>query len=304
MKLSKDILWYLLSFLSGGIFIFSAWAKLYPVELFEYTFVDIGLIGFGAAPWVARLFIALEFAFGTSLIFSFYGQRQWILKANIAFLFLLSLYLIYLWVFEGNNRNCGCFGQMLDLGPAESLLKNLLLLSGLFLLLMFHKGWKPRFGKLVTGIVGLASLVTPFILNPIGPVQSYSGKDQIGRKLILDSTSTAVRNELMKGRDLVAFLSLTCSHCRVAAYKLHILKEKHPEWSIFLVLNGDEKHLSHFYRETYAEDIPFTKMTVKQGFMANSGPAVPAIFLTENGMIKERVNYLDLEEKALKEWFD
>jgi hypothetical protein len=45
-------------------------------------------------------------------------------------------------------------------------------------------------------------------------------------------------------------------------------------------------------------------MTVKQGFLANSGPAVPAIFFTENGIIKRRVNYIDLNEDSLRIWFD
>lgn len=303
MVFSKNIAWYLLSFLSGLIFIISAYAKLYPIEIFEYTFVDIGLSGFAAAPWLARLFVGLEFGFGLSLVISIYGHKRWILKANLVFMLVLSLYLVYLWVFKGNDRNCGCFGQMLDLSPAESLVKNLLLITGLALLFIFHDGWKSGHSTIMLTLISLISLITPFVLNPVGPVQAYAGKEQIGRSLFLDSTSAQVRHELMQGRDLVAFLSLTCSHCRVGAYKLHIIKEKHPEWPIFLVLNGEDKHLSSFYRETYSEDLPFVKMTVKQGFMANSGPAVPAIFLTDDGIIKKRVNYLDLSEDSLESWF-
>jgi hypothetical protein len=300
----KQAAWFLLSFLTGAIFIFSAYAKLYPVELFEYTFVDLGLAGFGVAPWVARFFIGLEFAFGLSLIFSIYGNKQWILKANLVFMTVLSGYLVYIWIFKGNDRNCGCFGQMLDLSPAESLLKNLLMISGLLLLWIFHEGWKPRYSLLSLTFIGLVSLVTPFILNPVGPVNSYLGKEQIGRGLILDSASVSVRQELSKGKDLVAFLSLTCSHCRIAGYKLHILKEKNPSWPIFMILNGDKEDLKKFYRETYTENVPYEMMTVKQGFMSNSGPAVPAIFLTEEGVIKQRINYLNLSEDSLALWFD
>ena len=302
--MTRNIAWYLLSFLSGAIFIFSAYAKLYPIELFEYTFVDLGVADFGGAPLVARIFIGLEFAFGLSLLLSIYGHRQWILKANLVFLLVLSAYLLYLWIFKGNDRNCGCFGQMLDLSPAESLLKNLLLIAGMLMLWIFHDGWNPRFSSYLLWLISVISFSTPFIINPIGPVHSFSDKDQIGRTLVLDSASVQVKNELMNGKDLVAFLSLTCSHCRIGAYKLHIIREKHPEWPIFFILNGADKHLKDFYRETYAEDIPSAMMTVKQGFLANSGPAVPAIFFIENGIIKRRVNYIDLSEDSLSVWFD
>jgi len=178
------------------------------------------------------------------------------------------------------------------------------MISGLLLLWIFHEGWKPRYSLVSLTLIGLVSLVTPFILNPVGPVNSYLGKEQIGRGLILDSASVSVRQELSKGKDLVAFLSLTCSHCRIAGYKLHILKEKNPSWPIFMILNGDKEDLKKFYRETYTENVPYEMMTVKQGFMSNSGPAVPAIFLTEEGVIKQRINYLNLSEDSLALWFD
>ncbi len=300
----KNAAWFLLSFLTGAVFLFSAYAKLFPIELFEYTFVDIGVSNFGAAPWIARLFIGLEFAFGISLVFCLYGKNQWVLKANLLFMVVLSIYLVILWIFKGNDHNCGCFGQLLDLSPAESLLKNLLMIAGLLLLWLFFDGWKTVFAKYLIPLLSLLAISLPFILNPIGPVPAYSGTEQIGRNLVLDSARAEVQEELMKGKDVVAFMSLTCSHCRIAGYKMQIMKNKHPEWPFYFILNGDKKHLKSFYRETQAEKMPFEMMSVKEGFMANSGPAVPAIFYTEEGKIVKRINYLDLNEDSVAAWLD
>ena len=55
----------------GLVFIYSGYTKLYPIEPFEFTFVDLGIAGWKSAPFIARFMIGLEFLIGFLLIGSF-----------------------------------------------------------------------------------------------------------------------------------------------------------------------------------------------------------------------------------------
>ncbi len=63
------IAFFILSSIMGLVFLYSAYTKLYPIEPFEYTFVDLGIGGWKMAPFIARFMIGLEFFIGILLIF-------------------------------------------------------------------------------------------------------------------------------------------------------------------------------------------------------------------------------------------
>ena len=74
-QLIIKILFFLLSSAMGLLFIYSGWAKLEPIEPFEFTFVDLGVSGWRTAPFVARFMIGLEFFIGFLLIFGIFIKR-------------------------------------------------------------------------------------------------------------------------------------------------------------------------------------------------------------------------------------
>src|SRR5258708_3348656 len=104
----KKLIFIVLSMLMGAIFIFSGYTKLYPIEPFEYTFVDMGVAGWKLAPFIARFFIGLEFFIG--ILFFCNIKIRTTAKISIAVLVFFSLYLIGLIFLTGNKGNCGCFG--------------------------------------------------------------------------------------------------------------------------------------------------------------------------------------------------
>src|SRR5690554_1640604 len=115
--IKKGVLVFL-CILMGAVFIFSGYTKLYPIEPFEYTFVDIGMAGWQLAPFVARLLIGLEFLIGVLLVFNLH-LRKIIYKTGIALLLFFSVYLVLLIFFTGNKGNCGCFGSHLEMTPLQ-----------------------------------------------------------------------------------------------------------------------------------------------------------------------------------------
>ena len=59
----------------GLMFIFSGLIKLYPIETFELTFVDLGLVSWSGAPFVARFLISIEILVGVLLLFGVWRQK-------------------------------------------------------------------------------------------------------------------------------------------------------------------------------------------------------------------------------------
>jgi len=63
------------SILLGLIFLFSAYSKLFPIEPFEYSFVELGISNWKSSIIIARLFIAFEFACGLLLLFNLWLKK-------------------------------------------------------------------------------------------------------------------------------------------------------------------------------------------------------------------------------------
>jgi hypothetical protein len=303
----KKILLGCICSLIGALFIFSGYTKLYPIEPFEYTFVDLGL-SWQIAPFVARFLIALEFMIGFFLLLNL-SLKKLIYKLAIALLIIFCIYLFLLIFITGNKGNCGCFGSMIEMTPLQALIKNIVMLAVFFILYRFYNGWEP--GKLriyITPLIFALSFVTPFILNPVqlNYSQAYLNKSEEKIMIPLDSlynnaTLSSPPKSLSKGKHLLFFLSLKCKHCRVAAKKARIMHERNPEISMYFVLNGDEKDLKDFFEDTGSENIPHC-MLIGRNFVYLAGLDLPVIYMINDGVIENDVNYLDLDQREIEKW--
>jgi uncharacterized membrane protein YphA (DoxX/SURF4 family) len=165
-KLVSKILFFFLSSFMGLVFLYSGYTKLNPIEPFEYTFVDLGVASWKLAPLIARLMIGLEFLIGFLLIFGIAVKRTvWLTSIT---LLLFSVYLAVILIKDGNNGNCGCFGNALAMTPLQALIKNLVMLGVCFALYRFYSGF--NYGRLSRWLVALSiisALSLPHILNYI-----------------------------------------------------------------------------------------------------------------------------------------
>jgi hypothetical protein len=302
----KKILFITLTILLGLVFIFSGLTKLYPVELFELTLIDLKVSNWVTAPIISRLMIATEFFLGALLILNF-NLRKFTLKATIAMLVVFTIYLTIQIAVEGNNGNCKCFGNVLIMSPLESIIKNLVMLGVAVVLFIWHKGFVLPFKKLIMIVVLLASLSMPFILNPPDFIMAYQSRPEtVGYKMNLDTlyNSTDIQKpvvELRNGKHIIAFMSLTCRHCRIGAYKMHIIKKQRPEVSMYLVLNGDKSKLEPFFADTKANNIPYI-MLLGERFTNLAGYVMPAIFLVNNSVVEQKLNYIELDIDKIDKW--
>jgi uncharacterized membrane protein YphA (DoxX/SURF4 family) len=305
----KKIVLSVLCILIGVIFLYSGYTKLYPIEPFEYTFVDLGFINWQIAPFVARLMIAAEFAIGILLVLHINLKMAY--KMAIAILLVFCVYLLLLMIIVGNKGNCGCFGTALPMTPFQALIKNIGMLGAFAVLYKFHAGWEVKDKKRYLLIVPVvASFAMPFILNPVelDYSQAYLNKPEENFKLELDSlykdaTLNIPPTSLSQGKHILAFMSLKCPHCRIAAKKIRIIHERNPSLSFYFVLNGDEENLKPFFEDTHTEDIPHC-MLLGRNFIYLAGMDMPTIYLVNNSTVEHWVNYIDLDQKEIEKWAD
>jgi uncharacterized membrane protein YphA (DoxX/SURF4 family) len=297
-----DWMLILVRFFLGFIFIFSGIVKLLPIESFELKFVEIGLSNWTIAPYLARLIIGVELFLGLMLIFNIKPHFT-----AISVILLLSFfigYLIYDLIINGNESNCGCFGTYIKMTPLESILKNSLMIPMAFLLLFLNKRKLMFRLKLMIPIIFLISFSFPFIVYPIDNIESYKNANS-------EKTGYAFPTELMpgfnikgdsinlkNGQYIVAFMSVNCSHCRKAAYKLYILNKQKKLPPVYMVLIGTDKLAAEFIKDTKA-DFPYYLFNENE-FFDIAGSSVPKIMYLRNGIVEAKFDNVTLTDESLE----
>ncbi len=292
----------------GVVFLFSGYTKLYPIEPFEYTFVDLGFINWQIAPFIARLMIGAEFLIGVLLVLNI-NLRKTTYKLGIGILIFFCIYLVLLIVIVGNKGNCGCFGTAIQMTPLQALIKNIIMLAVFFILTKYHEGWElnTKYSFLIT-IIFATSVAMPFVLNPVelDYSEAYLNKPENNYKIELDSLYNNAKlntppKTLSQGKHVIAFMSLTCPHCRIAAKKIRIIHERNPAISFYFVLNGEDKNLKLFFEDTHTDSIPHCILNGKN-FVYLAGTSMPRIYLVNNSVVEHDVNYIDLDQGELEKW--
>lgn len=304
----KIITQFFLSFLSialGAVFLYSAYTKLWPIQTFEYTLVEFANMPWWLAAVASRVFIGLETALGILFIANIYGSRKWVLQISLLLLGIFSVYLVYLWSTVGNDVNCGCFGDAIWMSPLSSLIKNAVMIAVTIILWKYNKGLQQKWSQYAGIALFIVILALPLFVFPIpGTQPSFLNKDKY--KIDLSALYNSEKNpppavELRKGKHIIAFMSLTCPHCKIAAYKMQLMKQSNPDISMFLVLNGDSTNLQPFWDKTGAKSIPNT-MLLGRDFVNLSGISLPAIYWINDSWVEAQSTYIDLSQSEIEKW--
>ena len=306
----KKILAITISVGLGMVFLYSAYTKLIPViETFEFTFIDIGIANWYTAPIIARLLIALEIFVGILLIAN-YRLKKLTLPLTIGLLLFFILYLIGTLIVSGNSVNCGCFGEHHRMSPLQAIIKNFVMIVGALIVYFLYAGWTSKMNALLLSVAALSVTIVPFIINPIDYTYSSDNlNEKINYPLALEllynpEDSIKVEKpkvELRKGKQVLAFLSLTCTHCRIAAKKFRLIKKQNPQIPIYFVLNGDKKNYLPFMNDTKADNIP-NSFCLGKSFIQLASAQLPRIYYLNNGVVVKKVDYYELNQYQLEAW--
>jgi thiol-disulfide isomerase/thioredoxin/uncharacterized membrane protein YphA (DoxX/SURF4 family) len=286
----------------GIFFILSGIIKLYPIEIFELTFVDLGIGNFQTAPFISRLLIAYEVFIGLCFIFN-YKIKTTILQSALLLLFF-TIYLLFLIITQGNDTNCGCLGSNIFVSPLQSIIKNIILAGIIYLVYLKGNSFRWKF-KWILLIFILVSISTPFILNPVDFTQKQSNENFIPYKInyLNEIPPVIIENDSIfigEKKSIVAFLSLTCQHCKTVAYKLQIAAKKYNLPPIYFVFKGtyDEKLYQAFSKESNSS-LPFTFYNDNNIFKITKG-RFPTIMFIENNIVKKVWNSQTLTQEELE----
>lgn len=275
----------------GGAFLFSAWSKAADIDPFAWTLLDAGIPGDKTAAITARLLVGLEAAIGILLLLRIAARR---LALPLAVLLLLGFsgYLIYLLLQQGNTGDCGCFGSILPMKPLPALIKNAFMLLGIGVLYRL-RDWREWTSKTLPGIAAL----TAFTLLPLFLLPVSGKKEVLGLSALHDQ-----RKDLSKGKQVVAFLSLGCPHCRHAAADFRKFFQADPTLPLTMILNGTPEEAQDFLRETQARNVPVLYEPDMDVFLHLAGRYVPSIYYVRNSVIERRVSYNTLTPQAIRRW--
>ena len=274
---------HILRLLFALSFLFSAYTKFVAPGYFEITLMDQGIASSRElAAHLTRFFIGLEFALGVLLFFPYYTNK--VVLFSIGLLGIFSLHLAYLF-FLGDNENCGCFGEMISMNPAQSLLKNAILLSVAFWLCA--KKEKETQSKPIYLVFALIIVASMWLFLPL------PGKDAQKFNAFTSFVGEG-RVDLSKGEVLVAVFNLDCEHCQEAATALGQLIDEQQLPPIY-VLYFQEGSTSVSEFETITQtNFPHTFIDTDT-FFNLIGASPPRVYYLKHGEVQQTWDH-DIKE--------
>lgn len=257
----------------GIVFVFSAYTKFVGPGFFEITLIDQGLLSSrGQAQHAARFLIGFEFALGLLMLLPYYTKQL----MAIASLMLIgfTIHLGYLWAI-GDNENCGCFGEMISMSPAESIAKNILMLAVSVWLWIKSPSKATNTTILFWG--SMIIITSMWLFLPI-PDQSEFPVNQY------TNFSTVGRTDLSSGEKLVAILNLDCEHCQELSVELGKMNKtnKLPDIYAFYFKEG-ETTVEQFEQMTNIS-FPYVEIDVNT-FFDLIGESPPRVYVLNDGAV-------------------
>lgn len=304
----KKITLILLSLITGIVFLFSGYSKLFPIEPFEYQLVELGIANWQLSLILARLIIGFEFFLGILFLFN-YRLKSFTSKITIITLIIFSIQLIFTLIIKGNETDCGCFGQLFPMTPLQALLKNSILILICLIMLKHSNDHFNKF-KSIKFYLLLISITSVFIFNAVdfNYSKNYLNKPYDNFTLNIDTLYKTNSDkfdppkvDVRKGKHIISFLSASCQHCKIAAQKMKIIKKKNPSIPIYLFINGEDKDIQLFIKKTECNNIVYTKLN-NPFFVSIAGVHLPVIYYLNNTVVEKQVDYFTLEQYHIENW--
>ena len=291
----NEIIHYVFRVLLGILFLLSASSKLIGIDDFEMYLFSFGWFGLGSCYLLARLVIAAEYTLGLLLIGNLHPKLAF--WGSLAMLGGFSLFLLGLLV-AGRNDNCHCFGEWVDLNPAQSLLKN----AGMLILLLLGAGvpaFRAKHKALWLTLACVVPLATVLIVSPPDNwrYDSYARHELVNEQALQEALEAGILPaSLLEGERVVCLYSLKCHYCKMSAQKLTTLRAR-GEFSQAPVIavfgRGENPDPAPFLEETgfQPDEVHFIEPA---DFLRITNGSFPVILVLHDGIPVEKYNYRNL----------
>ena len=290
----------------GSVFIIAAILKLISIDEFEIYIYSFDIFSFLLTTFVSRFIIIGEFVLGLFLILKINYKITW----RLAFisLILFTLFLIFVAIFR-NDDNCHCFGELVELSPLESIVKNLILI---FLLLLSQKpkakSQKPKASNQQPTakvlVVLLSCCLVVFILTPPDSIYKmiYSTEKEVSTLDLYESFDEVVKIDFTEEgvefdtitnfqeseTQLIAVVSAGCKYCKLGLKKLSLM-QKNEDISlddVDVFIWGSPEGIIDFREETMTEDFGYWHIMPNKAIEVTYGRFPIFIMIKEKDIIK------------------
>jgi hypothetical protein len=282
---------------------------LQTLDFSETALVDNGWSTWMVAPYIIRIVCGLFMFSGLILVLGLNQSKKMLLWPFGLFLFSTFFQCSIIWQIE-LDRCYICLRELIQWNIYQGIVFGgigLLLTILLYNLPQVSFNWKFRFPIML--VLFLTSVSFPFVLNyPASwAVYGESEFEEIQRPMQLERLDTIVTlkeygqlpKNLNEGKQLIAFVTLTCPYCKRAAYRLHVLKKKYPLAPITIITSGDTADWDLFMRRSKIENVPHALMNHRV-FAELSEGSVPKLFLIDEGTAIQKVQYWAIDEAFLE----
>jgi hypothetical protein len=304
----------ILEIVLGLVFIVSAAGK--AISPYQFA-VQVSYYGVVTEPslvqFLAYFMIVLETIFGVCLL----AGIRWgglIYVATVALLFGFSGLVVYAWSYRG-LEDCGCFGELIQMGPKSTLAKNVVLIgiavaawSGLRRMKGASAEPEPvapartrtRYALAGAGALAVAiaaalgegvpsTSLLPDIRTSDGPFGKFVFTSDMGEQI-----------DLGTGDYLVIMLSATCEHCQaVSAILNEIMFMPDVPTTVGLLIADGPEELDEF--NSIAQPMFITHVIDSLEWSHLIGKAPPRFYVIRDG---HPLRHLDALEPTLEELYD
>lgn len=313
MKIYKKHISLIIRALVGVVFIISGAFKLASIPSFENLLLKLDIISWKYIFILSRVIIGFEFLLGILLISGIYIRRT--LQTTLYTLIGFSFILVYLHFYVSTQDNCGCFGEIIELNPVESIIKNIFLIVLVITSLKIKDyreyKWFYKYRKYILSTIIIVSFAWPYIAYaPI--TKNVKSNYRLVEPFYIDKET--MRNvkfnnkdsvDLTIGKQIICFSSLTCPSCKNAISKLSTVHKKNLDFSISIIfLEAEEKQelLAKVISETGLSTIPYTFFSVDD-FFKSSDNRLPFVVFSEDGKATDLRNNDDLHLSLIFDFF-
>ena len=292
----------------GSVFIIAAILKLISIDEFEIYIYSFNILSFLLTTFVSRIIIAAEFALGLLLILN--RNCKFIRRVTLIVLASFTLFLIYAAIFR-QDSNCHCFGELIQLNPIQSIIKNLILIVFLIIGQQSTDNSQQSMVRVRVSVrvklllVLLSCCLLVFIVSPpdsiykmiystekeVSSIDLYASLDEVVKidfkedEIALDSISAFDMNEEMQ---LIAIVSSGCKYCRLGLKKLSLMlkNEDFATDNVDIFIWGNPEGIMDFRAETMTEDFDYWHIMPNNAIKITYGRFPIFIWIKEKEIVK------------------
>ena len=288
--------------LLGVFFIVSAVSKLLGIDQFEIYIFSYNLLSLNLSFLAARLVIVAEILIGIGLISNVF--KRLVDLCSLILLTGFTLFLGYAFL-VGRTDSCQCMGPLMEIDPANSIIKN----AVLFIVLVFAMGatpwrWSPKWYVWIPIVI--APFATVFSISApdnwlYGPSEEYFNQERLDKANAPQGVLHPLR--LSQGRHVVAFLTPGCQFCRMTDEKLsHICRRNDLDsTAITYLMPKPDSTLADLTPDTSTFSRPAYQIDLETYARITYGQR-PIVFLIDNGTVVTTCHYRNIDERQITDF--